>query len=91
MPPRKLLVDDIINFDYDGKSYTGNVIGISNVAVTPNGPFIRYAIIRSVFNEKLKTVKIQMSQKNFLKYKVELRFRPGQIEDIDIKLPQIKE
>lgn len=91
MPPRRLQVDDIINFDYDGESYVGNVVGFTNVAVTPNGPFIRYVIVRSVFNEKMKTVKIQMSQKSLNRYNVALRYRPGQIEEDDIKLPQVKE
>lgn len=84
--PKKLLVDDIINFDYDDITYTGVVIGFSTIAETPNGPYTRYASIRAVINNKLRLVKINLSRNSQKRYNVQLRYRHGQSEG----LPTIK-
>lgn len=82
--PKKLLVNDIINFDFNEKTYTGHVSDVVTIAEAPNGPFVRYAVIKAVFNDKIKTVKIKLARATMLKYGVELRYRHGQEEDFSI-------
>lgn len=81
---RRFLIGDIINFDYDGKTYTGYVNDLTTIAQGPNGPFSKYIVVSSVFNDKIKTVKIHLTHNSLKKYNVQLRYRHGQEEKFEV-------
>lgn len=66
-PPKTLMVDDIINFEYKGKYYSGWVHKIEDGT----------ALIRTTNNEKLVKIRMHLNPRTFTSTKVIVQDRKG--------------